>query len=787
MTKYLTSDLRRNLIKIFCLATGLAIGMLLVAKVCFEQTYDSFLPEIDRLWLVTECARQDGELKIYEKTAGAIAPGLKEYVPQVEASARLVSLTGGTKVATPDGRKFAVGRILMVDSNFFDIIRRPVIEGNAGEALAVKWSCAIPASLAARMGENPIGARLTSIDTGDENAFTVGAVYEDFPANSTFDNAIYLSLNTLPAFFHDGRENWAGNDMYSSFVRLNPGTTPDDIAPHIRRMLEDHIEPEDLEMSGYGIGVRPLAGLYARQQSVRTMSWIMSVLALIILSSASLNYFLVVLAQMQWRAKDVAVRKCYGTSRRHIFAMVMAESLAFLLISSGVAAIIVASLSAECRQLLGVSAGELLGNGRFLLTMSAIALLILAITGALPAWLYSRTPVSEAFRRHPRGRRRWKLALLSVQFFATAFLFCLLTVVGRQYRMLDQSDVGYDYSDLAMASVSRLDGSERARLASELRRLGCVAGVSSAYQDFTRYAAGNNIYSPDNRFDEINVADFYGANPDVFDVAGMEFVQGGPFHASADTAGCRIVVDEAFIRELHKIQDFEGDNIVGRSTFITEHSQGRHSFEIAGVVRRLKRNGFVSENADARAVVFFPSSEPEENLYVRFHHMDGASLAEARALIDSLCEGREISLLTVKSKIDAHNSPVHRFGTSVMIAGVVIVIITLIGLTGYAADEVGRRAREIAIRKVNGMSVSAILGMLCRDILRVAVPTLLLGAMAAYAVGREWIAQFTERAQPSVPVLAGVVALLLVILVGIVVITSLPVTRSNPVRHMREE
>ena len=49
MLRFFTSDLRRNITKIICLTIGLAIGFLLVAKIYFEDTYDTFFPDADRI------------------------------------------------------------------------------------------------------------------------------------------------------------------------------------------------------------------------------------------------------------------------------------------------------------------------------------------------------------------------------------------------------------------------------------------------------------------------------------------------------------------------------------------------------------------------------------------------------------------------------------------------------------------------------------------------------------------------------------------------------------------
>ena len=64
--KFFTSDLRRNLTKILCLTLGMAMGFLLVAKVYFEQTYDSFFPDSDRIYMVTQNSEYNGEYSEFD-------------------------------------------------------------------------------------------------------------------------------------------------------------------------------------------------------------------------------------------------------------------------------------------------------------------------------------------------------------------------------------------------------------------------------------------------------------------------------------------------------------------------------------------------------------------------------------------------------------------------------------------------------------------------------------------------------------------------------------------------
>ncbi|MDE7350102.1 MAG: ABC transporter permease, partial [Muribaculaceae bacterium] len=93
MFKFFTSDLRRNLIKILCLTVGLAVGFLLVAKIYFQQSYDSFFPDIDRIYRLTESVVQNGEYREYQNTPGGSAPELQRNISQIEKATRFTVLT----------------------------------------------------------------------------------------------------------------------------------------------------------------------------------------------------------------------------------------------------------------------------------------------------------------------------------------------------------------------------------------------------------------------------------------------------------------------------------------------------------------------------------------------------------------------------------------------------------------------------------------------------------------------------------------------------------------------
>ncbi len=791
MLRFFRTDMRRNIIKVVCLTLGLSLGFILVAKIFVETTYDAFYPDSDRIYRVAETMEINGEYIEYGNTAGGIAPGLKQYVPSVEAATRSTFLAPSMALRLPDGREVETDGVTLADSCFFDVLQRQIVAGDPHAALATADGCMIPRSLADKIGggADVIGTVLTAPSFSGSMTATVEGVYEDFPINSTVPNHVYVGLAAIGKFSHDGRDNWMGNDRYHSYGRLAPGTVLADLKPIIARMLADNVGP-DAEKYQYSFSFWPITSLHNRSLTNKTMIWVLALLAVVMLMSSSLNYLLVVIGQMGKRNKEMAIRKCFGTGRGAIFRKVIGESVFFLAVSVVLAVLLVVCFSDECLYLLGNSAAQLLTTPGVWAVELGVCALLLIVTGVVPAWMYCRTPVINAFRTNPKHRRVWKLALLAVQFFASGLLVCLLVLVVRQYSLMSSGDLGFDPSGVAMVNVQPLERGARSNLMTQLSELPGVESVASGYHDFMSAGAGNNVWT-DDPDRAVNVADLYDVNPELVATLGMRLVQGEGFSAHADSTINEVLVDEEFVNIFRDHFGVADGNIVGQRFFITEHwdHERRMSIEytIAGVVSKLRLGGFTRSNAEARAAVMFPSSAPSRLIYIRFDHLGPDALLAAQAVIDRVAPDAGLSVVSLPAMVEAGNSGVLRFGTSVMIAGVVILLIALIGLVGYTSDEVQRRSREIAIRKVNGTPASAILRLFCVDIFKVALPSLLLGGAAAMVIGSYWLEQFVIRVGLSpLPMIAGLM-LIIILLAGVVVANAMHIARSNPVEYLRQE
>lgn len=108
------------------------------------------------------------------------------------------------------------------------------------------------------------------------------------------------------------------------------------------------------------------------------------------------------------------------------------------------------------------------------------------------------------------------------------------------------------------------------------------------------------------------------------------------------------------------------------------------------------------------------------------------------------------------------------------------------GLIGYINDEIQRRSKEIAIRKVNGAEASSILRLFSKDIFWISLPAVFLGGLGA------WYRRCLDRA-----VCGGVdfgicgflliACIVLLLIIGCVVFKAWRIANENPVDSIKSE
>ena len=772
---------QHNWTKILCLAIGLAAGIVLIGKVGLEQSWDDFFPESDRIYVVYEDAIVDGEFQHYAQTAGAVAPGLKRYCPQVEAATRYTWILEEALIVTDDDQRVRANYAL-VDSCFFDVFPFRVLAGNPHEVLGRTDYCMIPRSLAEKLGGDVVGKKLYYQKRGNLS-LTVGGVYEDVPLNSKLNGMeVMVSMPTIKKIMWDGTENWVGNDRYQGYVRLAKGTAPDDLKPQMRKMEKENIPAEEMKKAGVELSfsLAPLMDYHTKDENTRRMTWILSLLAAVLIGCAVLNYLLLVVGGISRRAREMAVRKCYGAGNHNLYTKVMSESVLHLLLALALAAGLLFVAKDTVGQITDAPLEVLLLAGNNIWMIVLTSLVVLLVTGVVPGRIYNRIPVAAAFKNYSQSHRLWKLLLLGLQFASATFLIALLVVVGRQYQLMVNDDPGYDYSTLGVIDSSDLSVKERRLVVDELRKLSAVKDLTAANVMLTDGQSGDNIFLPDDERQYMNVANLYMMGDGYFDVMGIPVLSGRTFTEQTDTLA-EAMVSRRFEERMKELAGW--DQAVGKQIHCTSFN-GYHT--IVGVYDD-PRIGSIA-NPDTRPSICFYSQRPEYMTYilVRFHSMDGMEAVNKR-LRELVPDNPDLTVMPYSMVMTELYTDAHRFRTTVMIGGSVALLIALIGLIGYLAGETGRRQKDIAIRKVNGARTADVLRLFVSDILRVALPAIVLGAVSACIVARQWLEQFSEKATLPPLLFIGCALLVLAIILLVVCIGCRHVATSNPVDYLKSE
>ena len=776
-----------NLTKILCLGVGMAIGLVMLAEVIFERSYDNFIPHLEDTYIIQENYKHQGnDWKNHNTVSGAIAPGIKRYCPEVEAATRFTILNEDLLLTTDDQRTIK-GNAYLCDSSFFEVFPRKILMGEAPHTGLEKANNAyISAKLLKVLGNDIIGKQLTWKIFPDFHLTVVG-VFEDFPENTHLPKIdIAVALPTIGQIMGDGRNNWLGNDRYSGYIRLRPGTDPQTLEPNIKHMLYTNAPMEELERSGsqFYLNLKPVSKIFLSSEYNRIMNIVFLIFAFIMLAVAVLNYILLVVSSVVKRAKSIATYRCYGAESKDIYRMILAESALHCFIALILAVLIVFGLQDFLQEQMGHSLRALFSPTALVLCLMVV-IAVAVICGVMPGYIYTRIPVTYAYRRYTENKRQWKLGLLFVQFMLTTFFVCLLTVIGLQYQALTNYRTGFEYKNILYTSLSGTQNVERERCIQELKRLPNVSGVTWGYQEMFMKCSGNNVYDPQNDKEYMNIADMYDVGPDYHKVFSIPILEGTGFTTElGDSVSQEVMVSRSFIDKMEKLAGWTGSPI-GKQVFITEH-QGR-PYTICGVYEEIHLGSQVAEDFDDRPTVMFYNTHPNHLLYIRLKEMGPEQIKEVQDIVSRTMPSQEKHVYSLDLEMANQYNMLLHVRNSILFVGLCILVIALIGLIAYIRDEVNRRRSEIAIRIIHGAQVKDVQFLFLKDILKIAIPAVLIGTAFALFASNRLLELFAFKINLTGYIFGG--CILVVLIIMLILSTSMiwKAARSNPINNLRTE
>ena len=776
--------IKDTIIKALSLGTGLAVGLLLIAKVCHEMSHDKCYTDYGQIYKIRTLYTQQGEKHDYGQIPGAVAPGFKQYVPGVRTATRTTFIWSSDRFLDED-KNIIDGSVIIADTCFFDVFDTEILAGDPKQTLGKMAAVMVSESFAQKMGgvSEAIGKVIANEEL-PQFTMTIEGVFKDFPYHSSVKHDVLLSMES---YGKGSTENWIGNDRYKGYVRLEDGTDPETLAPAIRLMQEKNYSPEAIKMaeeSGIDIHfiLSPLTEEYTSSDNIRNMMVIMTIVAILLIMISLLNYILMSVSALVKRSKEMGVRKCYGAAGGNIYSIFFKEAAVDVAAALLVAAVIVLSLQTVIEDIVGVPVDALLVRGTYMTSVGVI-LAVFFIAAFVPGYLYSKIPAGAAIRNYRESKRIWKLALLFIQTGICALLLTLMSVISAQYDKAVNDKPGYEYEDLIYTGLRGTDNGVHQGIIDDLKAMPEVTDVQMSYSLPLDYSSGNNVFMMDNGYQELfNIADQYWGSEGLFEMLGIPFIEGRYPQSESEMA-----VSESFVKKMMEYQDWS-DGAVGKQVHITEHDYDHGAFTISGVYKDYRINTLT--NQDTRASIRFHGEVGKDYMplmLIKVTEVTTEMMAKVEEVIQARIENKDVVVKSYKDSMrDAYSSE-RRMRNTVIIGCLVSIIIALFGLIGYIRDESQRRSKEMAVRKINGATSKEILRIYAMEIMRLSIPAIIIGNAGAYFAATIWLKNFSERITLSAWyfVIPDIVILLLV--TCCVVLNSLRVSRSNPVESLKNE
>lgn len=748
--------------KVISLAMGLGMSILLFARVAYEQSYDTCFRDYKHIYQVWSMFIMEGKSpEPQTMNMGPLAGVILESFPKEVESATCTNHYLASWPLYYGNVRFNEKK-LCADSLFFQTMGIEVLNGNPVQDLQQPNVIYLSKSLAERMfgGENPIGK---VISYNHERDLTVRGTYADIPDNTTVKADAVISM---PPAWAATQQNysWDGGDSYYQYVRLRPEVDVEALNNRMKKMAEKYLPARD--SWSYTAYVKPLRDTFREQDDVKRMYTIMMTLGLSILFITALNYALVSISSLSRRAKMVGVHKCSGASGSGIFGMFMLETCAVIILALLVMVLLLVGFRDFVEDTASTKLTNLFDGSRLWVPAATVALLLL-VGGVLPGRLFAHIPVTQVFRRYTEGKKGWKRPLLFIQFAGVAFICGLMCMVMMQYHYVMSKDMGFKTKRIACTYQYFNSAEESDNAYNYFRSLPYIANVSSAYGNPLDGYSGCFINGENG--EALFSARFDACMDNYYDLMGIQLKEGRLPRDNSEA-----VINETFV-DLMKWDKEAIGHIV--------HTLGEN-ITVCGVLKDFQINGFY---AKPMPYIGFNTRRFNNELHFLLKEPFTENLQRLTQDAAKAFPDKTIDFTSMEESMRTMYNPVRVFRNATVVAGVVMFFIMLMGLLGYTTDEVQRRSKEIAIRKVNGAEALDILCLLGNDVLWVAIPAVIIGIALSGYVNNLWINAFTAQVSMSVTAYLGIGLAVLAVIISCVLIKAWRIANENPVKSIKSE
>jgi len=691
---------------------------------------------------------------------------------------------------------------LEVSENYFDVLGISMARGRgflpeditAGGKVAVigyqLWQD--------RFGSDPgVLGRTLRIDG---TPFTVIGVAPDGMIGLQEPVLVDVAIPTME--FRDSR----GRASMTAVARLKTGVTLEQVqaelnavAARLRQEYPDYWAGEAYETRGLTVLTLRKAMLPPGEAGViLVIVGFLGVLGLILLIACS-NVANLLMTRAWKRRTEMAIRAAIGAPKRRILAQLLTENMMLFGLAGALSILFVHWFAVSASH--GIS---FLPPGRVQIGVDwRVALFVVGLVlatgltfGLLPVLDASRPDLVPALRGREAPRKHRFLGvrnlLVGAQVGGSLVLVLVSLLLVQSLSHAGQMDLGFDAEGVSIVEVDlgqREYGEAEGRqfLASLMERVRALPGVTgTALASRIPLEGGSSLlggiepegYEP--APNEYLHAYMDVVTPGYMELMGISLLRGRDI-GDEDVAEAEpvLLVSQAFVDRF-----WPGESGLGKSV----RSGSGTPYRVVGVVEDIP---WILPGEDPEPAVWIPFSQSYDArmiLHARTTEDPGTLLPSLREEVALLDPELPVIRLDRMESITANATLLHRIlSFTVGIAGAVTLALAMLGIYGVVAFSVSQRTREVGLRIALGAEPGAVVGMVVREGVGLAliglVPGLLIGIAAAVLMRAALLGL-----QPLDPLaFGGSVTLLLLAVAGASFGPARRAARCHPMEALREE
>lgn len=762
-----------SLINIIGLAVGMTCAILIFLWVSQQFSYDQSQLKKDRIYRLEN---QDWVI---------MPPYLRETVqafPEVESSARFF-FWWEPRLKYKENI-FTVRDLALTDSSVFNIFNFNFIAGDEKRVFETPYSIVLTESIAYKLFgmENPIGK---IIKVSNKYDYHVTGIVEDIEKFQMNINA-FVCMNDMKLI--DGNDDFVTSRSHNHniFVLVKSNVDIDDLVTKINTRAE-----KVDNYTGSELLLRPFTDIYFNRDLQREKNTkhgnlnliiVFSIVAILILGIACINFVNLTVAKTSTREKEIAVRKVAGAKQQSIRLQFFGETftIVFIAFLSALALIYFSlpwfsNLTSE-----NISVSSL--SNEFIYIMAGILIFTTFVSGAYPSFYLSfLSPQSILKGKSAKGSKNTLLRhlLIAFQFIISIFLVIATLTVVKQLNYIQTKDLGIDQEQVLTCVLmgDKFSGSNEERLATkqaftdQLKTYPGIVGVTFINQLPGRLT--NTWTLTKNKKENGVQTRVMFVDPNFMDLMGLELLKGSNYSFDRKSE-----IESGFILNEEAVKQLDLDDPAG------SYVDGGGRQQIYGVVKDFHFNSL--HNKIEPLGIRFGSWMRKTLIKISGNNVS-ESIKHIEKVYKEFCPNAGFDYDFLDESFAKEYKADKQFEKIITYFVSLAILLSCLGLFALTSLVAQQKVKEIGIRKVLGSSNSAIVGLISKSFIRWILIANLAAWPAAYWLLQEWLETFAYRIEQNLSLY--ILSALLTLLVALITIAvqAYKAATANPVKSLRYE